>query len=373
MAHLVLTYNAEGSAAVSAARISDDGNWLADISMDAIAHEIQGAASVTGILPGTSVSSQLLDVPELSAAKLQKVLPGLMADYVSTNAQALHFAIGGKPVDGQAVVYAVDQKVMESLLTCNGALGVHLTKLLPDYSLLDADQSLAVCEGPDTLVRLKRNDGSGFTLEKETAMQLDSNIADDCKTLDGASWNTLLGRAPFVNETLLTGAYAQRADIWGILVYMRRLAIFTAVASLVWLGASVYDAVSHQQQARELEEEAVELFRQAFPDVKRVVNMEAQARSGLRELEGQGGSLFLQQSSALFSVIEKQSGVYVETIRFDSNRQEFSATISFGSYRESEQFRREMQAADLTFTEGSSRQDQARILTDIVLTQRGAQ
>lgn len=372
MAHLVLTYNAEGSAVVSAVRMSNDGHWQGSISLEAIADEAQVAVSVTGVLSGTAVSSQLLEVPELSTAKLQKVLPGLVADYVSTNAQGLHFSIGNKPADGQAVVYAVDQRVMENLLTCNSDLGVQLTKLLPDYSLLEADQSSAVCEGPDRLVRLKRPDGTGFTLEKGVAVQLDSGVAQDCKTLDTAAWNTLLARAPFVDETLLTGTYAQRADIWGMLIYMRRLAVFAAVAGVVWLGASFYDATLRQQQAQELEAEAGELFRQAFPAVKRVVNMEAQARSGLRELEGQGGSLFLQQSSALFGVIEKQSGVFVETIRFDSNRQEFAATISFGSYSESEQFRREMEAANLSFTEGSSRQDQARILTDIILTQRGA-
>ncbi|WP_263973610.1 type II secretion system protein GspL [Indioceanicola profundi] len=202
-------------------------------------------------------------------------------------------------------------------------------------------------------------------------MPLPAGLAvDRLPALDGPAFCRLaLGRMQGRNRPLdlFQGRFRQRRVDGSSLLLWRRAAAMAAVAAGLHLGITAISAWRLESEAAALEQQAETVFRQAFPDTSRIVNLRAQARARLVEQQS-GGDAYLRLSQLLFSGLQDLPGVAVKSLRFEPGRAGLAVEVSYLSYVEMERLRAAIGQAGGELTEGGARQEGDRTLATITLT-----
>jgi general secretion pathway protein L len=150
-------------------------------------------------------------------------------------------------------------------------------------------------------------------------------------------------------------------------LWFRGAGLIFLVASGFWMAGTLMETDKLGATTEAVYAETEALFRSSFPDVKRIANMRAQARQEVMKLRQQSGGEFLKLSGILFKETSLSDGTLMDGLRFDNARGELAVTLSFASYAEGEAFKKKLTAAGVDVTEGGSRQEGARVATDLVL------
>src|SRR5690606_16246334 len=116
---------------------------------------------------------------------------------------------------------------------------------------------------------------------------------------------------------LLQGAYAPRKDWQAVLKVWRRAAVLSGAAAAAFLALFIVDSLRLQHDAAAATARAEAAFRQALPEVGRVVNPRAQIRAHLQDMKAQASNGFLLSSDMLVGVIAENEGVALQVLRFD--------------------------------------------------------
>ncbi len=339
------------------------GAWLEAVPAHAVASTT--ADQVVAVLTGAGVSLWRETLPALPSAKLQKILPGLMEDRLAGPASAMHFALMGTSADGSQLVAAVDRSVMDNAAATLAALGHAAARLVPDFMLLSESEGAQVLKGPDGLCRVRLPDGTGFTAEESLTESMLESASE--VVVSPESWHATLARAAATPITLKQGRYAGRADMVTALLWFRRAGLIALAGLILWAVTVSFETTRLNREADAAYTEAEALFRASFPDVRRVANMRAQARQEVMKLRQLSGGEFLKLSTLLFEQSNTLEGVLLEGLRFDNARGELAATLSFASFADGETFKNGLSASGVMVTEGGSRQEGARVVTDLTL------
>ncbi len=360
--HLVIKLAPRGTDVEAAFIASADGKWLrsADIkSLDGSSY-----AGVWAVANGVDVSLFRQELPALPEGKIRKIIPSVMADQLGQGASEQHFAFWGGAETEKLVAVASDE-YMRTVQTTLAGVGVTVTALVPDYCLLKAGENIQAVLCSDGYCRVKMLDRTGFTVEAGIAPTMLGDLK--ARELSIEEEQEMHASVVHSQENLLQGSYAASAGFSAMfLLFKRAMFLFIAVCA-VW-GGTLYSEISNMEAtADQLYAEAENLFRQAFPEVRRVVNVEVQARQQINRLQTGSTSEFLQLSSALFKAVEQSETTLLEAIRFDADRGELVATLSFPSFAEGEKLKTALTQENIRLNEGSSRQENNRIYTDITL------
>ncbi|MFC3052779.1 type II secretion system protein GspL [Kordiimonas pumila] len=346
--------------------VSEAGVWLADVPVGDVAERAVEADKTIVVCEGAAFSSWVVDVPVLGAAKLQKILPNLMADLCATPIMDTHFSLIGQPESGKAFIIAAARSFLDNVLEFTNSIGVSPDRVLPDYCLLPVQAEHAVAVTPEGNVVVRMADGSGFCGEPDLAVLMVPDLILPA-ALTEQVWKTFLAKALETEANILTGPYAKHTNVFAFIPLFKRSAILAMICFFTWAAGTFYMAQSYNDKAEVLYEAAEEKFKKAFPDVKRIVNLEAQMRSKIKDAEEKQGGQFLSVSSAFFKVLSGVEGASLDGVRYDQSRTEYTLTLAFSSFAEADTFRQKMNASGIAFSEGSSRQEGPVILTDISL------
>ena len=363
---LVIELSGDGTAIVRAGLASKSGQWLGEVSPAKLSEA--AADQVVAILPGTGISCWRLALPDMPAAKQLKILPGLMEDRLANAVGDRHYAILQRRAGDDAIVAVVDAALMEAALATLRAAGLDPAAIVPDFGLIDSAETAIVLTGPDGLVRARLADGTGFTLEAELAATVLGDASDAARqSLDVAGWQSLLAQAGIVDANLRQGRYAGRTDMMAALLWFRRAGILSVMAMAAWAGLVALEARDFEKRADIVQADAEALFRASFPDIRRIANLPAQTRQEIAKLRQQSGGEFLKLSQILFQQIEGMEDVLLEGLRFDNADGDLAATLSFASFADGEAFKRQLTDLGVRISEGGSRQEGNRVITDLVI------
>jgi len=112
----------------------------------------------------------------------------------------------------------------------------------------------------------------------------------------------------------------------------------------------------HTQQ-QQLQQQMTSLYRQLFPEEKRVINPRVQLKQHLDALQQTPlSNSFLSQLASLAPLLHQTSGLELQQLQFDSSKQEFRLQISARDFQTLEQFRQ--QASTIFETETTNMQNQ---------------
>ncbi len=314
------------------------------------------------VVPGTSVTAHAIELPrDANERRVAAAAAYALEDALAVDTAELHFALGPAG-SGKRLVAVASQTAMDGWMHRLASLGLRADLMLPDF--------LAIAAGPvmhDGCVLVKMPE-VGFAAEADlAAILLGSPVQIPSLPPErflAQAYGVMAGGAPV---SLLQGRYAPKRD-WGpVMRPWRRVGTLAAsVAILAAAGLAVEGArLNRQAEAATARAEAV--FRQALPEVKRVVNPRAQMRAYLQNANLAGAGGFLALSEVAVGATAAVTDAEITSLRFDARRNELAVTFSLPSFDAVERMKNEMTNRGALVHEGGARQDGVRVLADVTV------
>lgn len=320
---------------------------------------LAGQRRLVVLVPCQKVLLTAVNLPIRNPARLRQALPFALEEQVAEDLDKLHFAAGRRAPDGSVAAAVVRKSDLERWLGRLRAVGlepaaVHAEQEATPSSptatvwliegdtcmvrrpgqqpivvegssvadfLLFADPRDADGEAPAHLtVYLGPGEQSRFGSDLEALR--DQLASLEIKMLPGGALAHLaagIAREPGVN--LLQGEYGSRTGIEKLWRPWRVAAVLLIALVAVMVARDVAELVRLKNLDTRLDEQLDTVFRQAMPDVQRIVNHRRQMESRLaavRASRGGSDAPFLKSLEALSRAVVAAPGTRVESLSFRS-------------------------------------------------------
>jgi general secretion pathway protein L len=320
-----------------------------------------GGENVIAYIPGIDILLTRVALPTGRKSQLRNALPYALEENLIDDVDELHCALGPQLETGKFVAAVTRHDKINYWHQLLLSTGLHIQTLLPDFLLLPyTPQGWTIaCEGNTAYVRTTAAEGFvcqinvlPLFLQKELqtdeehiperitfygCLPFDDSIMGDAITsqcelvqhppIGSGNLIELLANNPLTvtSLNLLQGEYAPSSRIMQRLRPWYTSAILAGVLIMFGFIGSVAEYVSLQRQNADLEQQITQVFRQTFPDVKRIVNPASQMRSRVDELRGKGrasGPDFSQMLAKVAPVFAKSKGVTAQHLRYQMGQME---------------------------------------------------
>ncbi len=325
-------------------------------SLGEMAGRVQGRQVVV-LVPSEYLILTRVAVPTSSRQRQMQAVPYLLEDVLAEDVEQLHFSLGSYQKGEVAVAVSAHEQMRRWLERLTEA-GIRTKLMVPDVLALpleDGTWSVVLMDGR-ALVRTGLE--SGFCCDVENlAILLEraleqagekrpaSLVVYDCRERteeasvaemlpEGTEYRVEpcdrgalslfaegLGKRGNGSINLLQGAYSQRerlSKLWRPWRPVMALLLALVMVQMVKAGVE-YHRLS--QEKEELARQVQAIFRQGFPEIKRIVNPRLQAERRLDALRGRGGGAgFLKLLEEAGPVFKQVSGLQLQGLNFKDGK-----------------------------------------------------
>ena len=291
-------------------------------------------------------------------AKLRKALPYALEEQLASDVEELHFALAPQRDERQAVAI-IEKSLLEKWLDVFQSHQITPRAIIPDVLTLPwqaGDWSVA-CDSRRALVRTGRY--SGFACDRENlAVLLDAALESEqtppanlhlwqCNDEQPLAWSReqprlmrhrcdgellqLLAEGIDLNNSinLLQGDYSVQTDLLKSLKPWRWAAGLALLLFAIGYAGKLIER--NQLEARQalVRQQAEQIYRQTFPDARKVVNPRVQMEQRLKQLRGGGKKRqdrFLDLLATGGTVITADKEASLASIRYRNGRLDLKVT-----------------------------------------------
>lgn len=387
MAKLLVVFAGDSPADPVAWRIVEDKGDILSRGVCLIPDlPLEAGRSMTLVLPGDRVVVVLASVAARSEKQLRAAAPFAVEDDVGADLDDVHIAIGAlDAATGLRPLHIVERDYLRGFIAAVEQGGFSTLDVMADHALIGGDG-----EGFEQLELSERHLVSNGVWSAAIDRDLDPGVQRSLVVDVSSRWTSsgeeeahepvltplhvedpldyLAARARGRTCSLLQGQFERSRSTGGAdLNWMQwRLPIGLAAASAVAIiSLAAAEGVASRQETRQLRAETERLFRQAFPDVSRVVDPRRQLRT---QLGGKTGvSEFLELSSMLALAVEANEGVDIQALRYDDQQSQLQASVAFSSYDDMAELKQVIESYGASVVEGGSRQSDGGRLGEITV------
>ena len=374
---------------------SDDGSESNGVSIRFIKKD-----GVTyAIVPNQHITLREIEIPTRSDAQARVAAPFAIEDEIAEDPSNLHVAAGPEVRPGTRLVAVVAHERMKAWAEVLVRQESGNAILLPEscaHNLADGEATLIDHE--DSIL-LALHGGGGFAVDIDLfALVIERLVAEaNVKTLNvysnrieillpktlrsslsikvqpvlsGIHYEEILSAGLFPQTlNLRQGRYAQATSLLSLVKDWKVSVALSGAVALSYLMWVLLQGVQLNSEADALRADTETLFRQALPDVVRMVNPRAQIQARLND-SGGAGDQFLLLSSGLFSALENTPGSRLNALQFNAGQSRLTATVVLPSYAEMETVRRNLNDLGLKLDEGSTRSADNVVVSDVEVTRQ---
>lgn len=339
----------------------------AQIEFIKIAENLTGnlGGNAVAVIPGDTVSSFRVTLPALSAGKLRKTLPFLVSDLLVTDAEDMHLCLVETETPNDYLLLACAETVMREMKDTALAENLSLKAAWPDYMLIAPPDEGVTLMREDGDILCRRADGTGFRMPEKLAEAALSDVTEDARK-DGKR-----GTLPKQGQGLATGIYGAQFPFMSYLPIFKRPAILAASILLIWVIGTFAQIGRHQAARADYEDASIQLFKQAFPDVTRVVNVEAQLMNKMMSSNALPARNFLYLTDTLFQAIGDVENIGIDRVSFDrTDIRPLQVTLRAQNFSTLERARQKLVDVGFAVSEGKSSQTVTGVTGDFALSRR---
>jgi general secretion pathway protein L len=328
---------------------------LADVT------ELARGRRVLALMPASEALITQVTIPTKNRQRLLQAIPYALETELTQDVEQLHFAIGATDADNVTPVIVISRVRIEKWLSSLESQGIEPLGLYLDLLCLphNADEWSLLQE--QELVQVLSGSNQGFCADRENAAELLGialQQADDqaphtlrlyqleeaALTLPaGVKTETVRFETPEELITLLAGELQEKQQINLLQGDYKRVdkftlqwkrwlpaAILAVVALLFSLTLNIFDYFHYQRQSQALNQQIQQVFKQAFPNIKRIVDPRTQMEQQLKAMRG-GASGSAAQFAALFTpaaaIIKNSPDTRLENVSFRDGQLDLQLTI----------------------------------------------
>ena len=333
-----------------------DYRGLSDI-IDPASVWLQNPDNIIVTLPSDQLLSLQCIVPGRSSAQIRKALPFVVEEFLATDIERMHI-VSGPILRGQPVrCHLVDRPLFESWIACLRSLGIEPGYFLAETDLLPTRASGAVVLFDDNQALVRSLDQSALVDRSNLAVALEALTPTELYLINGTletaererlaatleveqdPWpNSEKSALGYISSRIgaastainfLQGSYRPQRRQTSRLGRWRMgagLAASWFVAAVVMNGVSAFYS---GREADRLEAEASNLYREIFPEAKRIINPRRQMQQALGD--SSGGTLGLMLSlDHIASAVPAESRI--QSLDFTSEDDELAVDLIVSGY-----------------------------------------
>lgn len=333
------------------------------------------ANQAIAIIPGEAVLTRRLPLPARSAKHATKAIPFLWEDNLSVPIEEMHFALGNKIEEG-VLAAAVSIEKLNDYLEITREQGLELQSVIPDYLLVCPEQYPGGINLGDRLLIRNAND-TGFTTSTDNRSHLSSGDLTDSEQLhpdaDLETFTTwLLDNIEKAPINLLQGQF-KPVETQKSRNAIKPIAWPLAASILLGLTYLLSAGLYFNHQASELNHQATELYRELFPQEKRIHDVRKQMEGHLKNAGKQSNEaeflLLLDNVSTAFS--QGGSGHTMQHIRYDRRQGTLTIELQSSSMENVNNFQQQLETLGSQVSILSANRNDAGILARIRISQGG--
>ncbi len=298
------------------------------------------------IIPGEEVRSLKVDLPNKSKAALSTI-PFQIEERLSSKLEDLHI-VNSSIVDLQVTSLVIEQATIEKCLAHIQDAGIKVRSLLADFTLLgNSEQPLSTYQsGQRILINSAQFSGvmtptvfnkmrqtlwpdqdqsqalNGLTAKGEQTpintepTTTDEQHADKSLLLKLASNYIHRSNAGMIN--FLQGKFAQKRQQNNSLNVFKAPAIGAALLALGLLVSAIVDNQQLAKKNQQLKDEMVTLYKQLFPNDKRVTSPYQQMRGKLKNASNNSEQRFLPWLNVIAPILQQQNITLIH-LKYDNS------------------------------------------------------
>ena len=309
-------------------------------------------------------------------SELRAALPFALEEQLSEPVELLHFAWGCEIEEGRRPVAVISKRCMDKF-----HVEENVSCLLPESLALpwQPDSWSVLIVGERAIIRTGEYSGFGvlvaqlnehlrFLMDKLPVDKIELWATDETVNLGfdtqvvitthqapseaGLSdWFQQYGQ-PAKAFNLLTGAYATENKRLLNIKHWRIPAVLLLLLFVVNIGLTWQKTAQLKQQKKVLSEEMTNIFKKAFPDVKRIVNPRVQAEQKIKAMKGAQPRLSRREFTQIFSTVlqqlRQQGPLDLQTVIWKNGRLELQIEALSGSLFSTSKSRLKEQGIEMT-------------------------
>ena len=334
--------------AVEYAVIGADGKPLTQVLRGAPASLAAQAAGRRVVLavPGTDVSLFRVELPTDNRQRMRRAVPYALEEQLADDVDTLHFAVGSRGDDGRVGVAVVARERMAQWRAWCDAAGLEPAAWYAETQLLvpAADAWVGLIDAAADRLLLRGPDGAGYAVDRDIWPALAARLGEPRRLRwlatgsgeaelpggeglepEAGAWAQTplehlaggLAQADLIN--LCQGDYSRQQQLGRLLRPWRAAAgLLLAALLLAVVGKTVQLQRLEARQA-ELTAQIEQLYRDTFPQARRVVNARHQMEQqllALRRAQGQDALDFLGLLASAGEVFSAAEGVQLQGVSY---------------------------------------------------------
>jgi general secretion pathway protein L len=316
---------------------------------------------VLALIPAEEALITQVAIPTKQRQRLLQAIPFALETELTQDVEYLHFAVGATGSNNVTPVIVISRVRIEKWLSSLESQGIEPRGLYLDllslplhtdsWSLLAERGLLQIRSGPyegfcsdlenaGDLLQIALQQAGDAAPQKLTLYQIEPQTISlpekpETETIELESHESLIDLlANEVQEkqsiNLLQGDY-KRVDKF-TLQWRRWLpaAVLAGVALALSLVLNILDYYRYQAQGRELDQQIQQVFKQAFPNIKRIVDPKKQMEQQLKAMRSGslgGGAQFAALFTPAAAIIKNSPDTQLENISFRDGQLDLQLTI----------------------------------------------
>ncbi len=304
---------------------------------------------------GRQIVLATTNIPARQRHTLLRAIPYALEEQFAEDVESLHFAVGERTASGEVPVAAVRDSELRGWLERCWAVGLNVSAVVVEQLLLPWEEHAWVLLADGDRVIVRQQLWAGFVTTRPMLPLMLPGVADgveneddeepsvaprlllvgdlDAEDLGGDSGRevevrpsdvpTLVvlatGYDPRAGINLLQGSYSPKARVGRYLKPWRVAAALLLVLLVVQFTFNMTEQARLETRDQRLTASIEQIYRQTFPESRKVVNARAQMESRLKALRQAGGrsaNPFLQILADSGPLLRNAAGVKVTSLNY---------------------------------------------------------
>jgi len=307
-------------------------------------------AKIILLAPSDQVLLTTVSIPTSNKQKLHKAIPFALEEELASDVDRLHFAVGASEA-GRTSVAVIEKQTMKLWQEKINESGLNVDAIVPEVLALPLPENCWSLLVEETGALLRTGEASGYGMDSENLefmlplainkledkpetlhvysapSERDySSLIDDVEVVShkgeqGLLWvlaNDKVDLTKAIN--LLQGDYSRHEQLGKLWRPWRFAASLAGVWFLLQLVVVVTQSSQLEAQSALLKAEAKQIYKETFPNSKRVVKPRAQMKQKLAELRGgdkvSSKATFLSLLSSSGTAFSQTTGLVLRSVRY---------------------------------------------------------
>jgi general secretion pathway protein L len=379
------------------ARGETDFRGLSDL-IDPRSDWVRDPANIVVTIPSEHVLSLTCQVPGRSIGHIRRALPFVVEEYVTTDIESMHLACGLLRRGAPSRVDVIERDVLQAWLECLAALGIHPGYLFSEAELLpvaEGEASLLV-DGDRVLIRTRDQAAAldrenlllaATALDVQRLLVVYGSLTDmeraqlaasgelEIRTADGPMVETALEyvSANWRGADAINLLQGEFRPVQAVNPLWERWRPAAAVAG-IWLGVALVamttQALYAGYKTEDLKAQSERLYRDIFPEERRVGNVRRQLQAKLGERTDDGSIGLLGLIGALSNSTDPST--QVQSFSYNGERSEMAVDLVTGGFDALDQIKERLAGQGVNVEITSAEQTDQGVRARVRLREAGA-